>query len=563
MIPSFTALELILDTAAIQAVALAILFFFRRISAAQQHRLLSVAVLAVILVTVASPFVPAWRLGLIPVEDVAARPDHTALPSPASEGVIGAVPGTVLPAEPSAPRSPQRIAGTLGTVWLAGSVLVFLWVLLGLAHGWWLSRAAQRSENARLTNRLRWALEQVGLRPDIPLAESGRLKIPVVFGLMRPRVILPAHAAGWPEDRLQAVLLHESAHIRRRDLVHQFFAKLTCALFWFNPLTWLIERKLFLVGERAADDQVIRRDVSPADYAEHLMETSEELGVERTPIWATAAMAEGTTFKDRILSILDPNVERGEPSRSDRTVVTLAAVAATFSLVAFSPWGDASSAMEEFPPPSVSAEVTPTPAAEPSVLQAGSQDEFETLLLMLRMQDADRREHAATALGRLGDPRVVLPLSDVVLNDPVAQVREHAASALGELGDPQAREALTLAMSADSDARVREHAVTALGQLRDSQAYEAILGVMHGTDVVEVRAHAAYALGLSGDSRALNPLLAALQDRSAVMRRNAAKGLGELGDPRAVDALRQAEDDPDEQVRHFVRRALGKIRGRP
>jgi len=645
MITALATLELVLEVVVIQAFVLVVLFFFRRISAAAQHRLLAAAVVAVILVTVASPFVPARHLGLVPVEDVAVRAE------PGVPGPIPAAPGTDAPAAPVvgdplaqpapgtenarpgasvAPSQLSRLSGgALGTIWFVGTALVLLWIVGGLAYGWWLSLQTRRSENARLVDGFRWALEQTGLRRSIPLVESERLRIPVVFGWMRPKVILPAHAAGWPDDRLRAVLLHESAHIRRADLAYQFLAKLTCALYWFNPLAWVVERKLFLAGERAADDQVIRREVTAADYAEHLMATSEELGVERTPLWATAAMAEGTAFKDRILSILDPNVERGEPDMSDRAIVALTAGAVIVSLVALSPWRAASSA----PDPRLShAMLADTPPGGGRTVVAGSQPaqdvrgDFATLIAMLQMQDASMREHAAEALGRLGDRRAVEPLMDAVLHDRDASVREHAATALGMLGDARASEVLARAAQADPDARVREHAATAasrpgdpaavqslidavlngenpavrehaataLGELGDpaardpliaatledanarvrehaavalgrvggERACDVLLGVMHGGDVEEVRAHAAYALGLTGDARALEPLLAALQDASARMRANAAQGLGELGDSAALEALRQAQADPDGEVRRWAGEAITRIRGR-
>jgi beta-lactamase regulating signal transducer with metallopeptidase domain len=532
---SLSTIELVLDTLVIQALVLAVLFFARRSSAATQHLLLSVAVLMVLAVTLISPVVPDWKLGLIPVEEVAvdrAAPSATIdLPEAAPEGAIDS------PRETASPE--KRFLRTLAGVWVLGSALLLLWMVLGVMYSWWLNRQARPTESSQLRDRFHWALEQVGLRPGAALVE--------------PTVILPTHATRWSEDRLRAVLLHESAHIRRKDLVFQFLAKLTCAIYWFNPLAWLIERKLFLAGERAADDQVIRQEVSPADYAEHLMETSVELGTERNPIWATAAMAEGTAFKDRILSILDPNIRRGEPNMSNQAAVTVAAVAMAFSLLAFSPWRGAS-------PPSAPEASSATQQA--AALQQGTQGDFETLVQMLQMQDPDMREHAASALGELGDERAVLPLIQVILNDGNSRVREHACEALGALGDVRALDPLITVMRTDGSARVREHCASAVGELQDSRSYEALLQVMYGGDTEQVRAHAAEALGSSGDPRALEPLLSALQDGSARMRMHAAIGLGELEDPRALDALRQAEDDPDSQVRRAAREALRKIRER-
>jgi HEAT repeat protein len=75
------------------------------------------------------------------------------------------------------------------------------------------------------------------------------------------------------------------------------------------------------------------------------------------------------------------------------------------------------------------------------------------------------REHAAEALGQMGDPRAVGPLVTVALEDGNARVREHAVEALGALGDEGARLALAALMLSDSNARVRRHAAEALGQI--------------------------------------------------------------------------------------------------
>jgi len=632
MTPSLSTLELILETVAIQALVLSVLFFARRRSAATQHLCLSAAVLTVLAVTAISPLVPSWQLGVIPIHATAGEPELLAAPrvEERTEGPAGgareAIPSTLQSEQRDHPDSGRAWPGILAVIWLLGSALLLLWMMLGLAYSWWLSRRARPPDSPQLEDRFRWALEKVGLRPGVALVESESLRIPVVFGFIRPRVILPTRANRWSEDRLRAVLLHESAHIRRKDLVFQFLAKLTCALYWFNPLTWLIERRLFLAGERAADDQVIRQDVSPADYAEHLMETSVELGTERNPIWATAAMAEGTAFKDRILSILDPNIRRGEPNMSSQAAVTLSALALAMSLLAFSPWKSASAPADQTPSSAETMSALEAAPVDQGTTPQGLPGDIETLLRMLRMEDPAMREHAATALGELGNVAAVLPLIDVILNDRVAGVREHACTALGVLGDarastalgevvlrdpnPSVREHAAIAlrelrneaavlplidvilndrnararehacealgglgddrattplievMRTDPDERVREHAATALGQLGDRRSYDVLLATMSGSDVVRVRAHAAYALGLLGDTRALDPLLAALRDESAIMRMNAAMGLGELGESRAVDMLGQAQNDPDADVRFNAGEALRKIRGR-
>lgn len=574
--PSLETAEILLEVFLIQGAVLVVLFFLNRVSAATQHLLLSASVIMVLTVVLASPLVPSRSLGILPVarESVSswsgpaeADAGRAEEPSVSAAGRVRSAPMPVL--EAADDRTDVGGAGstelsdgllrTLGLLWALGSFFFLARLAWGLAMSWRLSSRSRSSAAGRSAGLLSRAARAVGLPPRVALAESEEVRIPMVFGFLRPRVILPAVAAGWPEARLKAVLLHESAHVRRRDLVFQLLAKLACALFWFNPLAWLVERKLFLASEKAADDQVIGQDVTPSDYAEHLMDTSEELGTARNPVWATVAMAEGTAFKERILSILDPNMRRGEPAMSHRSLVLVSAAFLAVPFLAFSPWTATSDAEATRNQSArlVAARMPDEPVR--SVSQQGVSADFNTLLAMLQMSDAGMREHAATALAATGKPQAVLPLVDVAMNDDDAKVREHACSALGSLGDERAVLPLLDVMRTDPNPVVREHAASAVGQLRDARAFDLLLDMMHGRDEVRVRAHAAEALGTLGDSRALEPLLGALLDESAVMRSHAALGLGELGDSRARDALTQALRDADEQVRRCAAEALGKM----
>jgi beta-lactamase regulating signal transducer with metallopeptidase domain len=73
--------------------------------------------------------------------------------------------------------------------------------------------------------------------------------MPMVWGLFRPVLLLPAvpHAG---RRRLEAVLLHELAHVRRRDALTQLVAELARAVYWFNPLVWIAARQMYLERSR-------------------------------------------------------------------------------------------------------------------------------------------------------------------------------------------------------------------------------------------------------------------------------------------------------------------------
>ena len=77
---------------------------------------------------------------------------------------------------------------------------------------------------------------RLGIRRPVTLLIHPDKTIPVVWGILRCRLMLPATARQWSDEQLQSVLLHELAHIKRRDTIVQLLAQVACALHWFNPL---------------------------------------------------------------------------------------------------------------------------------------------------------------------------------------------------------------------------------------------------------------------------------------------------------------------------------------
>ena len=100
---------------------------------------------------------------------------------------------------------------------------------------------------------------------------SGDIPIPLTCGLFRPRILVPSTAKTWSASTLEAVLLHERAHIRRRDLLMHAAAQLVACLWWFQPLVWLLRWRLRAESEFACDTEVLRSGLRPSDYASELL----------------------------------------------------------------------------------------------------------------------------------------------------------------------------------------------------------------------------------------------------------------------------------------------------
>jgi HEAT repeat protein len=163
---------------------------------------------------------------------------------------------------------------------------------------------------------------------------------------------------------------------------------------------------------------------------------------------------------------------------------------------------------------------------------------------------------AAQALGKIGDPRAVEPLS-AALNHTYEGVRWEAASALGKLGDSRAVEALIAALG-DSDSDVRSEVVWVLSQIGGVRAVDSIVAALNDTDR-GVRQSAAGVLGGIGGPRAVDPLVTALNDTDSGVRKMAAGALGEIGGPRAVEPLIAALNDTEEHVRREAVEALANM----
>jgi|AGTN01.3.fsa_nt_gi Antirepressor regulating drug resistance, predicted signal transduction N-terminal membrane component len=84
---------------------------------------------------------------------------------------------------------------------------------------------------------------------------SGRLPAPAVYGVFRPKIMLPA---GVSAHDMRFILLHEQAHIRRKDNLWRVVALLTACLHWFNPLVWIFVRYCFTDMELACDNRALK-----------------------------------------------------------------------------------------------------------------------------------------------------------------------------------------------------------------------------------------------------------------------------------------------------------------
>ena len=141
----------------------------------------------------------------------------------------------------------------------------------------------------------------------------------MAWGIWRSSVLVPADADSWPAHRVRVVLLHELAHVKRRDCLTHLVAQLACAAYWFNPLVWMAARRLRTERERACDDLVLASGTRGSDYADQLLDIARVMQAGRFPAvfaGASLAMAQRSQLEGRLIAILDPSVPRRGLSRA-------------------------------------------------------------------------------------------------------------------------------------------------------------------------------------------------------------------------------------------------------
>ena len=358
--------------------ALATTRLLRRGSASTRHRVWTVSLTCVLALPVLSALLPAWQVPILPapatqrLEATAPEVDTSATLRGVPNASAYAPPEQVLPrvapgsvteirnelsraqAESSAiGASPfvdaRRVLIALAIAWLGGSAILLVRVFASSLAASSVIRRADPVADAALRNEALAVARSLGIRSDVRLVTSGKISMPMAWGVLRPAVLLPAGYEAWNEARRRVVLLHEMAHLKRRDCQTLLLARIVTALHWFNPLVWLAARRLQADRERACDDLVLSTGARAPDYAQHLLDIARTMRPSAAPIAAAVAMARPKELESRLLAILDPDTNRRGAPRRTMFAGIIAGGLLVFPLAALQPRAQAAQGLESAP----------------------------------------------------------------------------------------------------------------------------------------------------------------------------------------------------------------------
>jgi hypothetical protein len=180
---------------------------------------------------------------------------------------------------------------------------------------------------------------KLGVWQAVRVLACARVTAPMVFGLLKPVVLIPAGlVVGLPPAQLKTLLAHELAHIRRWDPAMNLVQALIETLLFYHPAAWWVSRLVREDRERCTDDLVLQVCADRSGYARALASLA---GASHLPALATGA-ASGALV-ERIRRIL------GQPasSRPCTRVPLGILVTAALTLLCWAVWGPGAMAAEE------------------------------------------------------------------------------------------------------------------------------------------------------------------------------------------------------------------------
>jgi beta-lactamase regulating signal transducer with metallopeptidase domain len=202
---------------------------------------------------------------------------------------------------------PFAVAFYVSLAWLALACFGLLRVAMAV---WQLRRLRQGCVELRdeqLTPEVLPIVTEFRNHRPVSILVSDRVQVPTAVGFFKSSVILPSwmveEAAS---EELKHVMLHELAHLRRRDDWTNLVQKLVKALLFFHPGIWWMERELSLQREIACDDAVLEQTGNPRSYAECLARVAEKSFMRRQIALAQAAVSRIRQLSVRVGRILDP-----------------------------------------------------------------------------------------------------------------------------------------------------------------------------------------------------------------------------------------------------------------
>jgi beta-lactamase regulating signal transducer with metallopeptidase domain len=168
--------------------------------------------------------------------------------------------------------------------------------------------------------------EKLDIERRVSFGLSTLVDVPCVFGYVKPFILLPASiATSLSTEEIEAIIMHELAHIKRNDYFMNLIQQAMSVLLFFNPFAQLINRIINHERENSCDDIVIESTQKPIVYAHALLKLEQS----RHEQWQIALAATGKKY--HLLNRIERIMKSKKPIGNTRHIL-LAFVVLTASI---------------------------------------------------------------------------------------------------------------------------------------------------------------------------------------------------------------------------------------
>lgn len=178
---------------------------------------------------------------------------------------------SVLPMQLGQAGLTEALVPWLGMIWAVGFAFLSLQAYRAYATTRWLATQGLRAPDGDWTSRFTALIKRSRTHERVRLFVSDHVSGPMTLGALRPIVLVPVgFLTALPPAQVEAILLHELAHIRRHDFLFGLIQTAIRTVLYFNPAVIMISRQVDEDREEACDDIAVSVSGSPSDLVRGL-----------------------------------------------------------------------------------------------------------------------------------------------------------------------------------------------------------------------------------------------------------------------------------------------------
>jgi beta-lactamase regulating signal transducer with metallopeptidase domain len=336
--------EYLIKSSVILLCSIALFFLLRKKSASLRHLILSFFLIGLLFLPIFSSISSGWETRLLPSwrtrgarqlqlnnlhHNLGSLSENLGVPSLVSDGTI---------VSDESDKNSQSVAGEFlaglmpvfgaaaVVLWVTGLAFLFIRIGLGLYGTIRLKQEGQEIQDSLWRRLLSRFLDVISLRKKIQLLSHEKAIVPLTWGILKPVVMMPAASRNWSENQRSAALYHELSHVKRGDYLVMILARISRAVYWFNPLSWIVLGMVKREQEKACDELVLKAGIKPSTYAENLLFIRNSVSGRWNPPAAVLGAVSRSHLNDRLTTILKQRFVLKEVQMKTKVLLSFLAI---------------------------------------------------------------------------------------------------------------------------------------------------------------------------------------------------------------------------------------------